>query len=315
MLDKALYTGISSQVNDLPLFHKAWWLDISCPDWDAVVVKKGNVVTGVWPFSKEQKIGISITRNPALTPYMGPHIFFPKDLKESKRDNFEHETISEMMKHLPEFKVWSISCRPGLKQVGLFQENKFNAVFRQTFILDLQNDINDILPRLHEDFRRSIKKADSEMTITEEADAIPTLYQYQKATMDRREATISYPLQLIQRLHDETRKHDKTAVWVARKNGEIQAILWNMWDDIRAYYLVGSKNPAVKDNHAVPALLWQAAKHSKQLGKISLDFEGSMIPGVERFFRNFGAERVLYPTLLREQSALWKAAKAIKRFM
>jgi lipid II:glycine glycyltransferase (peptidoglycan interpeptide bridge formation enzyme) len=88
-----------------------------------------------------------------------------------------------------------------------------------------------------------------------------------------------------------------------------------MWDDVRAYYLVGSKNPAAKDNNAMPALLWHAAKHSKGLGKISLDFEGSMVPGVERFFRNFGAERHLYPTLVRERSALWKMAKTIKRFV
>jgi hypothetical protein len=217
-----------------------------------------------------------------------------------------------MMRHLPPIKAWHIACRPGLKQVGLFKDKGFHTHFRQTFILPLKNDIDTILSTLHEDYRRSIKKADTEMTITDEPDAIPLLYEFQKATLDRKETKMSFSLELMEKLHTECRKRHATALWVARKNGEVQAILWNMWDDVRAYYLVGSKNPATKDNHAMPALLWQAVKHSHSLGKISLDFEGSMIPGVERFFRNFGAERTLYPVLEKTRSTLWKAIRMLR---
>jgi len=75
---------------------------------------------------------------------------------------------------------------------------------------------------------------------------------------------------------------------------------------VRAYYLAGSKNPAAKDNRAMTALIWKAISESKKMGKGSFDFEGSMDAGVEKFFRNFGANRELYLVVSKNQSLLWK---------
>jgi lipid II:glycine glycyltransferase (peptidoglycan interpeptide bridge formation enzyme) len=99
---------------------------------------------------------------------------------------------------------------------------------------------------------------------------------------------------------------------VARKAGVVQAILWHVWDNNRAYYLVGSKNPEIKDNRAVTALIWHAIKESNRLGKASFDFEGSMDPGVEHFFRNFGGERTLYMMLRKNTSLLWKLKELVR---
>ena len=311
--DKELYIQLSNEENDLPLFHKSWWLDAICREWDAAVVKNGNNVAGVWPYPLEHKIGITISRNPALTPYLGPHVLFPADLKESKRDNFEHEIISELIKRMPPMKVWNAACRPGLKQIGLFKDSGFRYDFRQTFIMGLEAPEEEILGRLHEDFRRSIRKAGAEMTITNEPEALPILYEYQTATLTRKDVRMSYPLRDMERVFNRCMEHGACALWVARKQGVVQAILWNMWDKTRGYYLVGSKNPEINDNHGMTALIWQSIKHSKALGKISFDYEGSMVPGVERFFRRFGAERVLYPVLLKNDSLIWRVLKAIRK--
>src|SRR5579871_4976046 len=102
MTYKDQYKKISEQ---LPLFLQHWWLDKVCADWNIAIVHNGDMVAGVWPYQIEKKAGVNIIRNPFLTPYLGPHIFFPHDLKASKHDNFEHETIEALLGKLPSSKV------------------------------------------------------------------------------------------------------------------------------------------------------------------------------------------------------------------
>ena len=78
-------------------------------------------------------------RNPMLTPYLGPHVFYPGDVKESNLDNFEHETVAELMKQLPDAKVWHLALQPGMKQVGLFKKYKLKPQAHQTFLLELSD--------------------------------------------------------------------------------------------------------------------------------------------------------------------------------
>src|SRR5690606_32638192 len=104
--------------SSVPLFLKDWWLDAVCKDWDVAIVHNGDKIAGIWPYAQEQKINVSIIRDQVLTPYMGPYVFYPHDLKPSKRDNFQYETITALLEKMPDAKVWHISTFPGLKQVG-----------------------------------------------------------------------------------------------------------------------------------------------------------------------------------------------------
>lgn len=306
MTNKELYRQFCQTEQSVPIFLKDWWLDAVCPDWDAVLAKNGDNVSGIWPYRLERKINVSILRDQALTPYMGPYVFYPPDLKRTKRDSFQHDTITALLEALPEVKVWHVSAFPGLKQVGLFAAYDFDVQVRQTFIMPLQDPIEDIFSRLHEDYRRNVRKADKELTITNEPEMLFQLWGYQKATLDRKQVRTLFTQQQMQTIFDACIQHDSAALWVARKEGEIQAMMWHVWDDTKGYYLMGSNNPDSKDSRAMTALLWHAIEHSKTIGKAGFDFEGSMDPGVEKFFRSFGGKRQLYLVLRKNESLLWK---------
>lgn len=309
---KQQYRDFCSKQGDIPLFLQDWWLDVVCSDWDVAIVMNGDQVSGIWPYPIEQKAGVTLHRNPALTPYLGPYVFYPHDLKDSKRDNFEHEVVAELLSQIRATKVWWLALLPNQKQVGLYNASGFDIQPRQTFIMPLQDTEEEIFSRLHEDYRRNIRKAESEMTIEHDPGLLPSLWQYQKATLDRKDVNMHFSVEQLQKLFDACLQRNCTALWVAKKAGEVQAILWHIWDGVRAYYLVGSKNPATKDNRAMTALIWKAISESKKMGKYSFDFEGSMDPGVEKFFRNFGAERTLYLVLQKNDSLLWKLKEKIK---
>ncbi|HEY9177176.1 MAG TPA: GNAT family N-acetyltransferase, partial [Flavipsychrobacter sp.] len=166
--------------------------------------------------------------------------------------------------------------------------------------------------RLHEDYRRNIRKADKELTISNEPEMLQQLWGFQKATLDKKDVRMHFTQLQLQAIFDACVQHESTALWVARRDGEVQSILWHVWDGMQAYYLVGSNNPAAKDNRSMTALIWHAIKHSKTLGMNGFDFEGSMDPGVEKFFRNFGGKRQLYLVLRKNDSMLWKLKERLR---
>jgi lipid II:glycine glycyltransferase (peptidoglycan interpeptide bridge formation enzyme) len=165
---------------------------------------------------------------------------------------------------------------------------------------------------LHEDYRRNVRRAEKELTIADEPGMLQQLWEYQKSTLDSKDVRMHFSMGQLQSVFDACRERNTCALWTARKDGEVQAIIWHVWDDTHAYYLVGSKNPDSKDNRVMTALLWHAIAQSHAMGKKDFDFEGSMDPGVEKFFRNFGGRRELYLVLRKNNSWLWRLKEKLR---
>ena len=71
-----------------------------------------------------------------------------------------------------------------------------------------------------------------------------------------------------------------------------------------AYYLAGAQLPGQPDEGAMYRLLWEAILNAQRKGCTIFDFEGSMIPGVARFFRQFGSTPVPYFSLTKNRLPL-----------
>lgn len=312
MTNKELYRSICTTQPSLPLFLQHWWMDAVCDDWDVAIAKKGDHVSGVWPYARTQRMGVSLMRNPRLTPYLGPHVFIPADVKESSRDSFEYEAVAELMSAIPNEKVWHLSLQPGFRQAGIFKEHGLQLQVQQTFLIDLTKDEATLFSDLKESLRRNIRTAEKEITISNEPQYLAQLYEFQKQTLSAKDVQQPYTLAQMQQLYDAAAAHNSTALWVAKAGAEVQAIIWNVWDAERSYYFMGAKNPATDNYRAMAALLWHAIQQARQRGNTCFDLEGSMEPGVERFFRGFGGTRQLYIILRKNTSLLWKLKEMIR---
>ena len=314
MAEKEIYKAICQQSPDsVPVFMQCWWLDAVADAWDVALTLKGDQVTGVWPYVIEEKLSITMRRNPRLTPYMGPHVFYPPDIKEANKDSYEHEVIEQLMGFLPDADVWRLSQYPGLKQAGLFRHYGLKIGVHQTFLLSLDAPEDELFHNCKEQLRRNIKTAEKEIVIANEPTALPELYEFQKATLFKKRVSQYHTLEQMQRLMEPCIANNSGALWVARKEGVIQAIIWNVWDAENSYYFIGAKNPLVDNYRAMSALLWHAIREAKKRGNHTFDLEGSMDPGVERFFRNFGAKRELYLILRKDSHWLWRLKNFLKR--
>jgi len=311
--NKELYRNICAQKKDVPLFLQHWWLDAVCNDWDAAIAKKGEQVTGIWPYQLEKKSGMALLRNPKLTPYLGPHIFYPNDIKESNLDSFEYDTLAELTPQLPTAKVWNLALQPGLKQAGIFKNNGTQLQVQQTFLIDLQQGEQMLFANMKENMRRNIRAAEKEITISNSPEYLPDLYNFQKNTLEGKGKKQFYNLADLQKIIEACFANNAAALWVAKKEDKVQAIVWHGWDEQNSYYLMGGQNPAADSYRAMSALLWYAIKEAKKRGNTAFDMEGSMDAGVERFFRGFAGNRTLYMILKKNESFLWKLKELLGR--
>jgi hypothetical protein len=310
-MDKDLYIRICKENKGVPVFMQPWWLDVVCEQWDAVVAKKGDHISGIWAFPVEQKMGITMLRTPMLTPYLGPHIFTPPDVKESRLDRFEYETIADLMKQLPAAKVWHLAIQPGIKQVGIFRQYKLRPEVQQTFLLTLSDDEATLLANMKDTARRNIKQAEKELTVTSSSDHLSRLFEFHERTLSKKGRSLPYTVEHLKKIMDACHANDAGKLWVAKDDDEIQAIVWQVWDNNCSYYFMGGQNPGAGSYKATSLLLWHAIKEARRRGHTTFDLEGSMDEGVERFFRNFGGDRALYIVLHKNDSLLWKLKKML----
>ncbi len=297
----------------VPIFMQPWWLDVVCKKWDVAIARKGEHITGVWAYPLEQKLRVTLLRNPMMTPYLGPKVFYPADIKESNVDGFEHETVSELIKQLPEAKVWHLALQPGMKQAGLFKSHNLKPEVQQTFLLELHEDEAALFANMKESIRRNIRSAEKELTISNSVEHLDSLYKFQKATLKQKGKAPAYTLKDLQQIMDACIANNATNLWVAKKEDKILAIVWQVWDDQSSYYLTGGQNPEISSNNAMSLLLWHTIKDAKKRRHAIFDLEGSMDQGVERFFRSFGGERALYMVLHKNDSFLWKMKQMVYR--
>lgn len=312
MSSKEQYKNICASRGDIPVFLQHWWMDAVCENWDVAITMNGDSPRGVWPYDIQTRMGVNLLRTPKLTPYQGPYVFYPADLKEVNRDGFEHETVTDLLKQIPHTKVWNLAMQPGFKQAGVFANAGMAISARQTFLIDLMQDEQVLLGNMKESIRRNIRGAETELSIVNDLSQICTLYEYQKHTLNNKEVTQAHSLADMQKLMQACADNNSAALLVAKKGDELLALVWNVWDAERSYYFMGAQKPGNDNHRAMPALLWHCMKEAKKRGNKIFDLEGSMDAGVERFFRGFGGNRELYLVLQKNESLLWRLKEMVR---
>lgn len=86
---------------------------------------------------------------------------------------------------------------------------------------------------------------------------------------------------------------------VARIGGQVIGFTITVHDASSAYYLLGGLSRANKVRGALGLLLSDVIAEYAREGVAVFDFEGSMLQGVERFFRSFGGDLVPYYVVSR----------------
>jgi hypothetical protein len=302
------YKALGDLLEQLPVFYQPWWLDTVSNNWDVSLAGKKEQIEAVWPYSFE-KIGFfKIVRNPLLTPYLGPYFLPPNiGLSNFKRLNREEELFEELWDQLPGYDSCSVDTHPSFKNFLLLRHKGLSNTNRITYHINLHQGLQQIMDQMQSSHRKRMQQASQIYSLNEGADYIPFLEKLHRETFSRKGKSYIYPEGFLNKLINRAYQHKQGSLMAAiNEFGDVHACIFTLYDRHAMYLLLSATDTERAHKGAVCFLICEAIKRAQQLGLDIFDFEGSMDPGIEPFFRRFGGERAYFMSFEQHRSVLWK---------
>ncbi len=291
--------------NNAPLFYQPWWLDTvyGSGNWNGIVVRNESKVLALMPYSLTKAAMFKFLMMPYFTPYQGPWLIHKTISKRYKLYYEEEIAIDGLIKELPHFSRFQVNCHPDIANGLPFYWNGFKVEVGYTYILQNLADKELLFSGFRSSIKRNIKKSRNivDVAVNNSEDlfqAVTWTYSRQSKNVPGNEVMNRIVRTAIERGFGKVfSAHDK--------EGNLHAALFVVWDNVRAYYLMGGGHPLYRKSGAMAYLMWNAINFVSDKVK-SFDFEGSMVQPIEHFFKGFGAERVPYLRVHKYNSKIIK---------
>jgi hypothetical protein len=282
----------------VPIYYQPWYLDAVSSDgfWDVALYEEDDQILGVWPYYVKRKYSLSYITLPPLTAYLGPWYDTNLTMSTISRLKFEKKVLTILADQIPAVTHLLVTMPPAIHNWKALYWKGFHCQMRYTFILP-PTSTNDAFKKLDYKQRNNITQAAKSFTISK-SDDIAKMYDLIQASFDAQHIATPYNYSLFKQLDVALSTHNsRTIYFAADQKGQAQSGIYIAHDRDTSYCLATGK---LDDAHrgAVSLLLWESIKDSMTEGR-SFDFEGSMIEGIDRFFRSFGGEQVPYFKLLK----------------
>lgn len=310
--NKARYRELAKR-HDLPLFFQPFWMDMVSPAWNVAMVEQDNELLGVWVYTIEKKLGLTIVRNPFFTPYLGPFFFLTENQSIRKRFKKEEEIIAELIRQIPSWGFMDVMCLPRFNNFLPFHHLGFKHTQRITYRISLDLDETTLWEKIDSKQRYRIRQAEKDLKIVGGIPFIDLFFEFHKETFLSKGSDYNYPEKSFKELIIKTIKNGNS-YFNAVVNGdeELVGIVFCPFDKKNMYLLLSATNRNHRHHGAIAYLIWDAMLFAKRKGLKIFDFEGSMNKGIELFFRSFGGERQTYLHLRSYKSLLWKWREALR---
>lgn len=296
----------------VPLQMQPWWLDAVCGAgrWSAAVASDGGGnITGVLPYWLTRRFGLPVIQLPPFTTYAGPWLRYPDtinpSIKRNSRYKFEHRVFAQLIGQLPRVAFFSQSFRPEVRQWLPFYWAGFRQTTRYTYMLPDTSDLDVLYNGLKNKLRTDLKKAGRATEVVLGNDP-ELLFRLNAQSFARKGQRPAYRMESFLRLHTALTLRGQSLQWIARdrQTGAPHATLYLVFDERQAAMLISGFDPVLgQRSQALHGLYWEAIRFCSER-RLSLDFEGSMEPGIERTIRAFGGQMTPY-------LQVWKAGNRL----
>lgn len=255
---------IDSAANHL-CYAYSWYLDAVSPGWEALISADYQFVM---PLPVKRKYGITYVVQPILTQQLG--VF--------SSDKITEEIILEFISMIP-YRSYALH---------LNAENPyFKAEKRPNFILNLQQPLVDLRSAFSKNTKRNIDKSLKMNLILDENINIDSFIQFHDS-IDK--FFVSKNKSIVNSLFISASKHNMLNITgVKNKNQELLAAVALIISNNRITYLMAASNLEGKQTSAMFLLInFIVEKFANK--SFVLDFEGSTVEGIARFYKSFGAK-------------------------
>lgn len=266
-IDKKKWDETITHSGNPHVYALSWYLDIVSPGWECLMLNNYEVVM---PLPVKRKWGIPYLVQPLFCQKLA---LYGNEIKDETRESF----YAKLYKSFPYLNV-SVENISGLKT------NNYKE--RTNYTLDLGPlEIN-----FSDNTSRNIKKATDAQVKPSDCSAS----EFRLFCRNYLKGLGPFEFEVFESLVDESLKQGIAHLIKSTDDkGETLAVacflIWNR----QIVYLSGASSPLGKELSAMFTIFNSIIKEYSGTGYL-LDFEGSMIPGVARFFKGFGAKASSY---------------------
>jgi hypothetical protein len=287
------WNGVISSSRHETIYPYSWYLDACADNWAGYVM---NDYECVMPVAFRRKIGLKYTYQPIYCQQLG--VF------SAQRVDIE---IARMFLHAlrKNFRMGDYALNEGNI---LGDEYGFEVTDNTNYVLPLNAPYETVRFNYTENCRRNVKRAQqSGIQFSDQVsiDEIITLKKMSDQTR-RGEEHYAYVRSLFSRLATI----EKIRIFGARYGEHLVAAAIFAFSSERAIFLLSASSERGKERRAMFLVVDRfIGLYANRIGK--LDFEGSNIVSIARFFRGFGAKPEIYQRL-RIEGAANKVIKQLK---
>ena len=270
---------VSRALCDLPYAY-SWYLDVVCPEWEALV---SDDYAYVMPLPVKQKWGIRYLIHPIWVQQLG--IYSVSAITAEIYAAFRRRIPYLMYDFNINYLDYAVAANKAKSQ-------------KTNLIIPHSKDIDPIRKQYSTNTRRNIAKAHKCGLEIREAsiDQFVALWQSENHSMScDRHATIR-PLLEAAKINNEVVNFQLFGVY---REGHLVASLFGIQTRSRFIYLIPVSNREGKECCAMFLLVDHILETICCPQGLTFDCEGSMIEGVARFYRGFGAVEQPYASISR----------------
>lgn len=193
-----------------------------------------------------------------------------------------------------------------------FLPKDFTSNWNHTYVLDISGteDVQNLYAAKR---RQQIRRAIKDGLRMEKITNMEIVFDLVKKTFDRQKKSIDE--QFIQKILFEYANDKNSFAFASIINNKYSVVYFCIYHKLEAFYLLGGYDELLKHIGAGPLAMNACIEYAKKIGLTTFDFEGSMEPSIEKYFKEFGGLKKLYLCYEKKNklgSLIVKLKKAIK---
>lgn len=277
------------------------------------IYKDEHQVIGGFYYLKTKKFGLDFIKLPPYTPHCG--LFFQSDSKNrSSANSFSKEVMQEVCAYFSSLKsaLTILAFPANVVDMQAFIWSKYKVVPNYTYRISLDQSPEEIRANFDPKNRNAINKALKEGVETSlNALSGQEIFGFFKENLGATGANIYEGI--LQKIMLEFSDGTNSFCFTAHKNNSLLGMVFCIYDQQACYYLLGGVDKQAGIQGINNLLVQKSIERAKELNCRIFDFEGSMLKGVEKFFRGFGPELFPYFTVNKAMLPLEILLKFKKR--
>ena len=273
-IDKALWDEKIRNARNSRIYALSGWLDIASPNWRALVSENYDYIM---PLTVKQKFGVKYLIQPKFSQQTG--IFYEKEIVPEITTRFLNAVSKK-------YSFVAVQLNSGNKISGK------NISEKPDHILNLSADFDNLRKSFSENTKRNIKKAEKLLLVTNKnisiEEAVLLKSRNNVNNLSNKDLTV------LKNLISFVQNKLKVKIYgIRNEKNELISVSVFSFSNNRIYLpLIASSEEGKKKFASFQIFSTFIKDHAEN--DFMLDFEGSSIPGVARFFEGWGAKPESY---------------------